>query len=102
MLNLAVKVVSPSSKDFTCKLYLIKTTSNTNMIKIKDRQVFDISSPSFNLSIANHVKCIRMLQIWYQIEPLVIVFLFVYRFLLGKVIYNVNARPEEEVESNGN
>ena len=43
-----------------------------------------------------------MLQIWYQIEPLMIVFLFVYRFLLGKVIYNVNARQEEEVESNGN
>ena len=43
-----------------------------------------------------------MLQIWYQIEPLVIVSLLVYQFLLGKVIYNVNARPKEEVESIGN
>ena len=43
-----------------------------------------------------------MLQIWYQIERLVIVSLLVYRFLLEKVIYNVNARPEEGIESNGN
>ena len=43
-----------------------------------------------------------MLQIWYQIEPLVIVSLLVYQFLLGIVIYNVNARPEEEIGSNGN
>ena len=56
----------------------------------------------FDPSIVNSVKCGQMWQIWYQNEPVGIVFLIMHRFLLGKLIQYVNTRPEEEVESNGN
>ena len=68
--NLADKVVSPSSDDFICKHYLIRTTSDTNLIKFEDRHVFDISSPFLTGAVqimSNAVKCCKFgikLNVW--------------------------------------